>query len=881
MPSPPFTLLLQPSVLSVDLECSGSTEKSLSQDADVIPTTRNDLQLHVQWQDAVNNIGKMERQSMKHNNDLARQLIRVQAELQAKSEIVADLRTTANQGESSLDVEQVLARFRTQLFLVKDEPNISDATLRALKEDNQFLQRRIQMLHENRALEMEADIASDEDSFIGVDHEASEATILELEDAGAKRMSCIDAELQRQMELDTTVDSLEEQRVAKNHLLEALQERDKQKLLTVTERKKLSETLESSLHAFIVDSNRKCDNFTPAPQAGIHQTEERLRTAIDSLEAKQRDLCRVKAELMTKDKKLHYGIFPRRDDEDDDMDGNPRDEDEEALNGDPQAKEDDQIASARFVLFINGRGIQGSSERYAESNSDALAKRMGAQASFQGAIPGPPIFLWLSEPRRYAYGSPYAFHACRRATPEKHALPRPPPLTMTGGTLGSANVLGQLAQLDRYKLRTPTRPVLPSSSRKNSRVPDRRRPSSSRYSPYAGSPRQRQDESDSEDGNEFDMRSAGQGSRNKSDQSKRKLKSSATGDASDSDTSATPVEDTTWSRIPSKYASEYPAPGRKYSEAQIKKNINNIVRIYFKKGLGVKFLYQTIVLEPVSEEHLSAFKQDPDTYGPKVDAFALDTLNLPETKHLAASAWNTELERCLTSAIYDRVESINMDGRYGIVDVGLIRKKVHNRMSELYRAIAKARPRADETVQALNKRLNLSHSAYIEHNQAIMARHHKFDRRLRTASLMRAASCEFNRPEATEYWSYVLLVLEALGYDGMSDEESDTEEVTYSGGLKVHSRCRNVLVVKWRHPQLRDLLVEVDDTPKRANQFFSKLVASPRDPPKKMARALFDPKYLAEIGPANVLALELTDAPIELREGQGSDGDDMPMNVDS
>ncbi|TRM59697.1 hypothetical protein BD626DRAFT_539161 [Schizophyllum amplum] len=611
----------------------------------------------------------------------------------------------------------------------------------------------------------------------------------------------------------------------------------------------------------------------------LQRTEHRLQQLVPLHATKVRVL---QSEIQNLWEQMGTSRNPTSDDEDDDMDGNPRDEDEEALNGDPQAKEDDQIASAR-----------GSFERYTESNSDALAQGMGAQASFQGAIPEPPIFFWLSEPRRYAYGSPYAFHACRRATPEKHALPRPPPLTMTGGTLGSANVLGQLAQLDRYKLRTPTRPVLPSSSRKNSRVPDRRRPSSSRYSPYAGSPRQRQDESDSEDGNEFDMRSAGQGSRNKSDQSKRKLKSSATGDASDSDTSATPVEDTTWSRIPSKYASEYPAPGRKYSEAQIKKNINNIVRIYFKKGLGVKFLYQTIVLEPVSEEHLSAFKQDPDTYGPKVDAFALDTLNLPETKHLAASAWNTELERCLTSAIYDRVESINMDGRYGIVDVGLIRKKVHNRMSELYRAIAKARPRADETVQALNKRLNLSHSAYIEHNQAIMARHHKFDRRLRTASLMRAASCEFNRPEATEYWSYVLLVLEALGYDGMSDEESDTEEVTYSGGLKVHSRCRNVLVVKWRHPQLRDLLVEVDDTPKRANQFFSKLVGSkglrrvrvpqqsPRDPPKKMARALFDPKYLAEIGPANVLALELTDAPIELREGQGSDGDDMPMNVDS
>lgn len=67
--------------------------------------------------------------------------------------------------------------------------------------------------------------------------------------------------------------------------------------------------------------------------------------------------------------------------------------------------------------------------------------------------------------------------------------------------------------------------------------------------------------------------------------------------------------------------------------------------------------------------------------------------------------------------------------------------------------------------------------------------------------------------EGHKLWSFVLVAIQALGHDGMSDEEEDyTDEEDSSFGTSRRVKIRRILVVPWRHPYFMYLLRLVDHT---------------------------------------------------------------------
>ena len=71
---------------------------------------------------------------------------------------------------------------------------------------------------------------------------------------------------------------------------------------------------------------------------------------------------------------------------------------------------------------------------------------------------------------------------------------------------------------------------------------------------------------------------------------------------------------------------------------------------------------------------------------------------------------------------------------------------------------------------------------------------------------MRRASQEVKYEAGERFWSYVLRVVETLGFDGMSDEESDEEEedIKVSGALFPNDRDTMLTISTDGQQEVRD-----------------------------------------------------------------------------
>ena len=152
---------------------------------------------------------------------------------------------------------------------------------------------------------------------------------------------------------------------------------------------------------------------------------------------------------------------------------------------------------------------------------------------------------------------------------------------------------------------------------------------------------------------------------------------------------------------------------------------------------------------------------------------------------------------------------------------------------------------------------------------------------------MTQAAASYQDEEDHERWSAISRVLDELKCDGMSDEESDNEEIELAGGVVSEERYRKVLRMEWRHPALCCILEEVDEAAKQSPDVFDVQSStnarrrvrvaqqSQRGPPQELNRSLFDPAYLEKIGPAGEIALKVVDGTNyqfrEAPEGQGSE----------
>ncbi|KAL1738191.1 hypothetical protein HDZ31DRAFT_70280 [Schizophyllum fasciatum] len=329
------------------------------------------------------------------------------------------------------------------------------------------------------------------------------------------------------------------------------------------------------------------------------------------------------------------------------------------------------------------------------------------------------------------------------------------------------------------------------------------------------------------------------------------------------------------SKIARKYMAQQRLPGSKYSPQQMKSNFNRLVLNTIKKGLGVQLLYQVVSVEPVSEEDLRKF--DAGESKPKVTSFKLDTRG-ETAKELLRLAWNATLEKLVWRDIWRKVKPKLHTGKYGAVTKAKVKKGVHERFSRMFRAIARTVVLDGQTWEEFVESFTKAHHGYNERSRHLMMRHTKLDLRIRYATIMRLSSQQVQYKPGEQFWSYVLEVIKELGYDGMSDEESDTEEMTRPNNFKVNVRYRKVLKLRWRHPSIEALFAKVDETPKLAKAFFHTSASSPanrlrrvrvdkestRDPPKNIPRSLYNPEYLDSLGAPGEYLLDVSDRAFEL-----------------
>ncbi|KAI5888891.1 uncharacterized protein SCHCODRAFT_02512695 [Schizophyllum commune H4-8] len=318
-------------------------------------------------------------------------------------------------------------------------------------------------------------------------------------------------------------------------------------------------------------------------------------------------------------------------------------------------------------------------------------------------------------------------------------------------------------------------------------------------------------------------------------------------------------------------------PGLPFSFEEVNTNLNRLVTMVFKKAFKVRFLNAIRELPGVSDERLSLFESNPARYGPDVHNLQLDTTFRASTTLMKNSPWNMLATQRLVDLVFDTISN-DTTGCYGSADVDLVSQKVEDRLGRQYRGIAEATPIGDETWDEVVERCLDNHTNYNKHCRSVMARNY-------IASIMREKAEMSGADEQLDHWSYVLRSLEQLNYEGMSDEESDTEEVVFPGGVVAEQPCRRVLEMRWRHPSFKEVFDDVDQTPAQFPDIFNKLAlknrirrvrvaqTSERAPPKKLSIALFDPSYLEEIGPAGIIALGINedDDTRTDEEGQGQE----------
>ncbi|KAF5334713.1 hypothetical protein D9758_017352 [Tetrapyrgos nigripes] len=101
--------------------------------------------------------------------------------------------------------------------------------------------------------------------------------------------------------------------------------------------------------------------------------------------------------------------------------------------------------------------------------------------------------------------------------------------------------------------------------------------------------------------------------------------------------------------------------------------------------------------------------------------------------------------------------------------------------------------------------------------------YHKLHVRASIATIMIQIMHERKDEDAERAWRYVLLCIEKLGYDGMSDEEDG--ELLYESGQRI--KARRVKKLQWRRPYFRGLLEKVDKTWQAEFSIFSQQGRSP------------------------------------------------------
>ncbi|KAL1657805.1 hypothetical protein GGF50DRAFT_93046 [Schizophyllum commune] len=338
---------------------------------------------------------------------------------------------------------------------------------------------------------------------------------------------------------------------------------------------------------------------------------------------------------------------------------------------------------------------------------------------------------------------------------------------------------------------------------------------------------------------------------------------------------------------------ETPSPLRRSSRYHPYPSTPRLVTDTIRTAFGVQYYNRVKELEGVSKERLALFESDPDAFGPDVRNLRLDTRFSFSTDLMKAMPWNICAQDLFVGVVSERVAEDNGDGRYGsLEDSSVIATKVKNRFDRLYREISETAPRGNESWEEVATRVEDKELQYNKRARERRARDHKLTWRVQVSSIMRQVAESNSSDAGIKRWSYALRSLNKLGCGGMSDEESDEEEVIYPGNAVSMRPCRKVLELKWRHPSFKDLFDEIDGTPKEYPDLFNGRImqnrirrvrvskASKRKPPRNLNVDFFNPAYLENIGRVGMIARGIDEEPYEMEDDGNLGKEDLTRETD-
>ncbi|KAK7029489.1 hypothetical protein VNI00_014522 [Paramarasmius palmivorus] len=278
------------------------------------------------------------------------------------------------------------------------------------------------------------------------------------------------------------------------------------------------------------------------------------------------------------------------------------------------------------------------------------------------------------------------------------------------------------------------------------------------------------------------------------------------------------------------------------------------------EALSKKYSIELWLRPAVPSERLRQFCDNEDTHPPKIHATWLDKEGLT-TQQLRTSKWNSALKHrlsLLAADIVERCPDKNMFGEGNIDWHDLF----GTRLSEVYVDIINGRPRGEEEEampELAMARVAQEQADKNRRSNHVSIRVAKYLSRLAVAGKMVRDKLADEEDEAVALWRYVIQTTEKLGHNGMSDEESAEEEVTFGSGLQHKIPVKLVLELSWRHPSLCTLYSHVDKAPGLEKQIFAQTgrttklkrvrvkQKSTRAPPKGLHRCLLDPGFLEQL----------------------------------
>ncbi|KAK7443829.1 hypothetical protein VKT23_015610 [Stygiomarasmius scandens] len=260
-------------------------------------------------------------------------------------------------------------------------------------------------------------------------------------------------------------------------------------------------------------------------------------------------------------------------------------------------------------------------------------------------------------------------------------------------------------------------------------------------------------------------------------------------------------------------------------------------------AFSVSEIRDIVNLAPVSEERLALFREDPQLFGPvECSPLCLDTSPLTASV-MRKSPWNRAVVQRLTDEATALVATSNrISARFTGDDVVDWEELFKSHLSDISFDIQMARNSILLHAEAQAARYN--EKASRNKKQGILQQ--KFSTRQRICASMTQHLRETETEQGLRFWTDMLLAVDLLSIDGMSDEETvDANEETVKVVKDLH----------FRHSDLRPFLAYVDATPRRMKRVFNQSGRKPfrkiisdvlteRPPPPNLPSSFYRPQYL-------------------------------------